>query len=68
MVLDDFRIDELAMQRFEAFERAFLVRSHQPRVTGNISGEDRRKTAARDHFSGNPMRRRPSIVVLSSSA
>jgi hypothetical protein len=30
MVLGDFRIDELAAQRFQAFERAFLVRPHQP--------------------------------------
>ncbi|MBV8934786.1 MAG: hypothetical protein JO095_03150 [Alphaproteobacteria bacterium] len=28
VVLGDFRIDQLAAQRFEAFERAFLVRSH----------------------------------------
>jgi hypothetical protein len=26
MVLSDFRIDEFAAQRFEAFERAFLIR------------------------------------------
>jgi hypothetical protein len=26
-MLGDFRIDELMAQRFEAFERAFLVRS-----------------------------------------
>ena len=26
MVLGDFRIEKLASQRFEAFERAFLVR------------------------------------------
>jgi hypothetical protein len=27
-VIHDFRIDKLAAQRFEAFERAFLVRSY----------------------------------------
>jgi hypothetical protein len=30
MMLGDLRIEELAAQRFEAFERAFLVRPHQP--------------------------------------
>jgi len=28
MVLPDLRVDELAAMRFEAFERAFLVRTH----------------------------------------
>ena len=28
LVLGDFRIEELAAERFEAFERAFLVRPH----------------------------------------
>src|SRR5712671_6551655 len=28
VMLGDFRIEELAAQRLEAFERAFLVRSH----------------------------------------
>src|SRR5271170_6958975 len=32
VVLGNFRIEELAAQRLEAFERAFLVRSHQPRI------------------------------------
>jgi len=41
VVLSDFRIEELAAQRFEAFERALLVRPHQPRIPGHISGEDR---------------------------
>ena len=30
VVLADFRIDELAVQRLEALEGAFLVRPHQP--------------------------------------
>ena len=30
MVLGNLRIEELAAQGFEAFERAFLVRPHQP--------------------------------------
>src|SRR2546429_5919442 len=31
-VLGDFWIEELAAQRFEAFERPLLVRPHQPRI------------------------------------
>src|SRR5580704_2397387 len=31
--------------RLEAFERAFLVRPHQPRVARHIGGEDRGETA-----------------------
>jgi hypothetical protein len=38
MVLGDFGINELAAQRFEAFERAFLVRPHQPRIARDIGG------------------------------
>jgi len=33
----DFRIEELAAQRFEAFERAFLIRPHQPRIPRYIA-------------------------------
>jgi hypothetical protein len=45
VVLDDFRIKELTAQRLEAFERAFLVRPHQPRIPRHIGGEDRGETA-----------------------
>jgi len=41
VMLGDFRIEELAAQRLEAFERALLVRPHQPRVPRHIGGEDR---------------------------
>ena len=51
MMLGDFRIDELAAQRFEAFERAFLVRPHQPRIARHIGGEDRGETAGSGHGS-----------------
>ena len=44
-MLPDLRIDKLAAMRPQALERALLVRSHQPRVAGDIGGEDRRKTA-----------------------
>ena len=42
-VLGDFWINELAAQRLEALERAFLVRPHQPRIADDISGQDRRQ-------------------------
>ena len=40
MMRGDFRIDEFAAQCFDAFERAFLVRPHQPRIAGDMGGED----------------------------
>ncbi len=40
VMLGDLRIEELAAQRFEAFERAFLVRPHQPAVTGDVRRKD----------------------------
>jgi hypothetical protein len=45
MVLGDLRIEKLAAQRFEAFERAFLVHPHQPRIPRHIGGEDRGQLA-----------------------
>ena len=42
-MLRDLRVDELATQRFEAFEGAFLVRPHQPRIPRHIGGKDRRE-------------------------
>src|SRR5205814_4760318 len=45
-VLGDLRVEELAAQSLEAFERAFLVRPHQPRIPRHIGGEDRGETAA----------------------
>src|SRR5260370_5561876 len=45
MVLGDLRIEELAAQRLEAFERAFLVRPHQPRIPRHIGGKDRSEPA-----------------------
>jgi len=43
VVLGDLRIDELAAQRFEAFERALLVRPHQPRIARHIGGPGSRR-------------------------
>src|SRR5690349_4719130 len=51
LVLGDFRIEELAAQRLEAFERPILVRPHQPRIPRHIGGEDRGETARLAHFS-----------------
>jgi hypothetical protein len=45
VMLPDFRVDEIAAVRLQAVEGAFLIRSHQPRVTRHIGGEDRRKAA-----------------------
>src|SRR5216684_238059 len=52
VVLGDFRIEELAAQRFEAFECPFLIRPHEPRIPRHIGGEDRGETAAGGHCSG----------------
>ena len=67
LVLGDLRIEKLAAQRLEAFERAFLVRPHQPRIPRHIGGEDRGETAGRGHPSGNPALRRPSVCIAASS-
>jgi hypothetical protein len=40
----------IAAQRFGAFERAFLVRPHQPRIPRHIRGEDGGETAGLAHF------------------
>jgi len=50
-VLLDLRINELREMRFEAFVRSFLIRTHQARIAGHISGKDRSETADRGHFS-----------------
>jgi hypothetical protein len=52
-------MEELAAQRLEAFEGAFLVRSHQPRVARHVSGEDRCETAGLAHADSPAARRRP---------
>jgi hypothetical protein len=54
VVLLDFRIDELAAMRLEAFERPFLIHSHQARVSRHIGGEDRGETAGRGHRGEPP--------------
>jgi hypothetical protein len=59
VMLRDLRIEKLAAQRFEAFERAFLVSPHQPRIPRHIGGEDRGETAGLAHVSSPAARRRP---------
>ena len=49
LVLGDLRIEELAAQLLEAFERALLVCPHQPRIPRHIGGEDRGETTGRGH-------------------
>ena len=51
-MLGDFRIEELAAQRFEAFERALLVRSHQPRIPRHVGGEDRGEAGGQKPYRG----------------
>jgi len=54
-MLADLRIDELDEMRLEARVRAFLVRTHQARISDHIGSEDRGETAGgggRGHGSG----------------
>ncbi len=66
-VLGDLRIEKLAAQRLEAFERAFLVRPHQPRIPRHIGGEDRGEAAGLAHISSSVARRRPESKSSRSS-
>jgi hypothetical protein len=52
VMLPDFRVDEIAAVRLQAVEGAFLIRSHQPRITRHIGGEDRGKAARRSRRYG----------------
>jgi hypothetical protein len=58
-VLGDLRIEELTAQRFQTFERALLIRPHQPRIPRHIGGEDRGEAAGLAHASSPSARRRP---------
>jgi len=62
-----FGSEELAAQRFEAFERAFLVHPHQPRIPGHIGGKDRGETAGSGHVSSPAANRRPERKSSRSS-
>ena len=43
-VLFDLWIEQLAAIPLQGLERAFLIRSHEARISRHIGGEDRRKT------------------------
>ena len=53
-VLLDLRIAQLAADRLQCGERAFLIHTHQARITRHIGGEDRGETAGRGHGCGSP--------------
>jgi len=57
-VLFDFRIDQIAEMRPEAFVRAFLVGPHQARVPRHIGGEDCGQLAFHGLLHGVPQQRR----------
>jgi hypothetical protein len=59
VVLDDLRVDEVAAQRLEAFEGAFLVRPHQPRIPRDIGRKYRGEAAGLAHRSSPAASRRP---------
>jgi hypothetical protein len=48
-MLGDFRIEELAPQRFEAFEGAALIGADQPRIARHIGRENRREPTGLAH-------------------
>jgi hypothetical protein len=56
----DLRIEEGAAMRVEPSECAFLIRPRQPRIAGDIGGEDRGEPAGRGYASGTPALRKPS--------
>src|SRR6202011_1060390 len=58
-MLGDLRIDELAAQRFEAFERTLFIRPHQPRIPRYIAGQDRGETPGLAHSVSPTARRKP---------
>src|SRR5215472_16849936 len=41
LVLPDFGVDHFTPMRLQQRKRAFLVRSHQPRIASDIGGQDR---------------------------
>jgi len=59
VMLGDFRIEELAAQRFQTFKRTLLIRPHQPGIPRHIGGEDRGETAGLAHSAAPVASRRP---------
>ena len=62
-MLGDFGIAEFTANRTQRRERALFVRAHQPRIAGDIGGQDRCEFTGRAHFSGNPALRYPSTYM-----
>jgi hypothetical protein len=53
-MLLDLRVPHLGADRFQRNERAFLVRPHQPRIPGDIGGQDRGEAASGGHYRCGP--------------
>jgi len=53
------RAPRAAAQRFQAFERAFFVRTHQQRLARHIGGEDHGEAVGLAHSVSPAARRRP---------
>jgi hypothetical protein len=65
-LLLDLRVDQFPAMRLEAFERAFLVRSHQPRVARHIGGQDRGETAFDGLLHGLPQPHEDNMTATPS--
>ena len=50
-MLGDLGVDQFAPKRLQRGERALLVRAHQPRVAGDIGGENGGEAAGSWHLS-----------------
>src|SRR6516162_5727824 len=51
----DLGVPPLAPDRFQRGKRAFLVRTHQPRIPGDVGGQDRDEAARGGHCAGAPV-------------
>jgi len=63
----DLGIGQLASYSLKRSKCALLVLTHQPRVTGDIGGEDRRETAGLAHVASPATSRRPDMNNSRSS-
>ena len=70
-MLGEFRIEEFAAQRSEAFERAALIGADQPQIARHIRGENGGQPAFEPlptHRYGNPAARQASMRGSASAA
>jgi hypothetical protein len=58
-MLGDFGIAEFTANRTQRRERALFVLTHQPRIAGDIGGEDRGQAAGSVHTASPAAIRRP---------